>query len=239
MTLVRHRLPVALLVFVFACMLDAPVSLITLVLPPQLQIKNVQGSLWNGRASAIGLGTIVVQEQVEWRLNPLAMLAGRMEWLVTGKRGEQSSTLNISLGSAGVVLDNVSIYLPLEPFAALHSRLNVLGLGATLHASAQRWSIQRPSRATLDVDGLFSVQLPQSGQLGSYRLELDADEGGTGKWGLRSLSGVLAAKGLGTFDTRRLQFNGQLTLNPRSPLPGLSVALSRQPGSDASYMLSF
>ena len=237
--LARHRLFVALPVFIVACVLDAPVSLFTLVLPPQLQIKNVQGTIWNGRASAIGLGTIVVQERVEWRLNPRAMLTGRMEWLVTGRYGEQSSTLSASLGVDGMVLKNVSIYLPLEPVAALHSRINVLGFGATLHASAQRLSIRRPSRATLDVDGLFSTLLPQSGRLGSYRLEFDVDEGGTGKWDFRSLSGVLAGTGQGTFDTQRLKFNGQLTLNPRSPLPGLSAALSRQPGSDAGYLMSF
>ena len=235
----RNRLFIALPVFFVACVFDAPASLFTLALPPQIQIKNVQGTIWNGRASALGVGTIVVQEHVEWRLNPLAMLTGRMEWLLTGWYGKRSSTLSVRMGVDGMALQNVNIYLPLEPFAALHSRLNSLGLGATLHASAQRLGVQQRSRATLDVDGLFFVQLPQSGQLGSYQLELDADESGSGKWGLRSLSGIVAATGHGTFSTKRFQFNGQLTLNPHSPLPGLSAVLSRQPGNDAGYQVSF
>jgi general secretion pathway protein N len=230
----RHLIAVLLAGF---CVIRAPVSLITLVLPPQVQLKNVEGSLWNGRASAIGLGGMIVQERVSWAFRPQALLSGRVEWLFSGRFGERVSTLTVGLGSGGADLGKASVYFPLEPFAALDPRLKALRLGATLQARVA--SSRPPNRATLAIDGLFSPLVPQSGPLGSYLLELDAAQDGAGSWGLRPLSGVLAATGQGKIDVRRGQFSGQLLLNPLSPLPGLSPALSLLPRGDSGYLISF
>jgi general secretion pathway protein N len=237
MTVSRRPLIAALAVFLAAWLIRSPLSLITLVLPPQVQLKNVQGSIWNGSASAIGVGGMIVQERVEWSFRPQALLSARIEWLVSGRFGAGASTLTLGLDRGGPRLGQASVYLPLEPFAALHPKLKSLRIGATLHASAA--SSQPPTRATLQIDGLFSPLVPQSSALGSYLLELDMAQDGAGSWGLRSLPGVLAATGQGKFDVRRSQFTGQLLLNPGSPLPGLSPALSQLPHSDAGYLISF
>lgn len=233
----RRHLIAALLVFAASCVLRAPLSLITLALPPQVQLRNVQGSIWKGGASAIGLDQMIVQERIEWHFRPQAVLSARLEWLVSGRFGPAASTLTFALGRDGPVLGQVSVHLPLEPFAALHPKLKALRLGATLHASAP--SSQPPGAAALQIDGLFSPLVPQSGALGSYLLELTVAPDGSGRWGVRSLSGVLAATGQGKLDLKRRQFNGQLVLNPLSTLPGLSPALSQLPRSDAGYLISF
>ncbi|MFZ4538649.1 type II secretion system protein N [Propionivibrio sp.] len=235
----RRVLVIALTLFFVSCVVRAPVSLITLFLPQQVQLKNVDGSIWNGSASAIGVDSMIIQERVTWRFRPQALLSSRIEWVVSGSLGERTSNLTIGLSPNGPELDHVSVFLPLEPFTALHPGLKAWRICALMHASADSVRPHSAATATVEIDGLFSPLVPQAGQLGSYLLTLNVADGGIGRWDIRSLSRVLSATGQGKLDTNRLQFNGQLILTPQSPLPGLSPALSMLPRSDAGYLISF
>ena len=61
-------------IFVLALIVRVPASLVSLALPPEIQVREIEGSLWNGRASAVGLGDRLVQEQVAWTFQPRALL---------------------------------------------------------------------------------------------------------------------------------------------------------------------
>jgi hypothetical protein len=234
----RRVLILALIVFVLACVVRAPVSLVTLFLPKTVQLKNVEGSLWNGRASAIGVGGMIVQENVEWNFRPQALLSANLVWGVKGRFGEKNSHLTIALRPGGAELNEVSVFLPLEPLASLHPKLKMMQLGAELHASTSRLSPHAPTSASVEVDQLFSGLVPQSGQLGRYRFDFEADASGKGQWKLNSLPGILSATGQGQFDVNRSHIDGQLVLTPSSPIPGLSPALSQLPRAGEGFLIT-
>ena len=234
----RRVVIMALVIFALFGLIRAPFSLVTLWLPKTVQFKNVEGSLWDGRASAIGVGGMIVQEGVEWHFRPQALLSGALTWAVSGRFGDKSSRLNIALGAGGAALSEVNVFLPLEPLAALHPKLKTAQLGALLHATASRLNSNAPIKAALDVDRAFSALVPQAGPLGSYRVEIDAGADGKGRWTLTSAPGLLSATGQGQFDFRRSQVDGQLVLTPSAPIPGLSPALSQLPRSGDGYLIA-
>lgn len=235
----RRALLVALALVALFAVIRAPLSLATLVLPRGVQLKNVEGSLWNGRASAVGVGGMIVQQGVEWHFRPRALLSGSLQWAISGRFGDQASRLAIALRPAGVELSELNVFLPLEPLAALHPKLKLAQLGALLHASAGRLSPNAAIKAAVEVDGLFSALVSPSGQLGSYRVDVEAAADGKGRWTLSSLPGLLSASGQGQFDIGRAQVDGQLVLTPNAPIPGLSPVLTQLPRSGEGYLITF
>jgi hypothetical protein len=236
--LARRSVLMALLLFALFAVIRAPLRLISLWLPPTVALKNVEGSLWNGSVSAIGVGGTVVQERVEWHFRAQSLLSGALTWTVSGRFGDQRSRLNVALGAGGAELSEVSVFLPLEPLAAQHPKLKVIQLGALLHVAANRLNNRAPIKAAIDVDRAFSALASQAGTLGSYRVELDVNADGKGRWTLTSAPGVLGVTGQGQVDTRRALVDGQLVLTPSASVPGLSGALSQLPRSGNGYLIA-
>ena len=234
----RRFLVSAAALFLATCVLRAPASLLTLILPPSVQLRNVEGSFWNGQVSAVGVGGLLVQEQVAWRFRPQAVLAAKLEWTISGRLAEHNSRLTLSVRPSGVELAGVSVVLPLEPFAALHPRLKPAQLGAQLHATAKSLRPQAPMVATVSIDRLSSPMVPQS-DLGSYTLALEAAADGKGSWRITPVSGNLQVTGQGQFDVGQSQVHGQVLLTAKSPMPGLTPVLAALPKVGEGYQLAF
>lgn len=237
----RRTLAVAAVLLAAAVVLRAPVSLITVFLPPGLQLKSVEGSLWNGQAAAVGVGGLLVQERLVWRFKPQALLGAKLEWAISGQLAEQSSRLNLAVRPGGIDVSDVSVFLPLEPLAALHPKLKPAQLGARLHATAKTlaglWNGKSATTGTLLVDQLSTPLVPQ-GALGSYTLEFDATAG-KGSWRIAPVAGNLLALGQGDFDASQAKLHGQLTLTPQAPMPGLMPVLSSLPKVGEGFQLAF
>ncbi|MDR2452213.1 MAG: type II secretion system protein N [Candidatus Accumulibacter sp.] len=225
-------------VFVLTLVIRLPASFVVLFLPPEIQMREVEGSFWNGRASAIGLGGLLVQEQVSWNFRPRALSGLKLAWAVGGRMGGETSRLELALGPRGVEWNGVSLVLPLEPLAALHPQLKSAQLGALLRVSAKSLSLASPFELTIAAEHVFSALVPQ-GEFGSYRLDGKGMGGGKGDWQITTLSGVLRVVGKGTFDAGRSSASGQVTLTPRSPIPGLSPMLASLPKAANGFVLSF
>jgi len=234
----RRFLVSAFALFVAACVLRAPASLLTLILPPSIQLRNVEGSFWNGQAAAVGVGGLLVQEQVAWRFRPQSLLAARLEWVISGRLAERDSRLTLSVRASGVELAGVNVVVPLEPYAALHPRLKPAQLGAQLHVTTTSLRPQAPMAATVSVDQLSSPLVPQ-GELGSYTLALDAASDGKGTWRIAPVSGNLQITGQGQFDAGQSQIHGQVLLTAKSPMPGLTPVLAALPKVGEGYQLAF
>jgi hypothetical protein len=228
----------ALGVFVLFLLIRLPASFVTLFLPPEIQMREVEGSFWNGRASAVGVGGLLVQEQVSWNFRPRALSGLQLAWAVSGRMAGETSRLELALGPRGVEWNGVGLALPLEPLAALHPQLKSAQLGALLRVSAKNLSLSSPFELTITAERVFSALVPQ-GEFGSYRLDGKGMSEGKGDWQITTLSGVLRIAGKGTFDAVRSNASGQVTLTPRSPIPGLSPMLTSLPKAANGYVLSF
>ena len=234
----RPALVLAGVFFLLACLVRAPVSVFGFLLPPGVELRNVEGSIWNGKAAAVGFRGMLVQEQAEWHFQPRALLAARLAWAVSGRFEGRESRLNLVLRPGGGELDEVNVFLPLEPLAALHPRLKGVQAGAVLQASAEILRPGAPVRATVSVERLFSRLVPQA-DLGSFRLDIETDAGGKGNWRIMPVAGSLDISGGGQLDTARSTVSGQVMLTPRGPMPGLTPALSALPKVGAGYQLTF
>jgi hypothetical protein len=225
-------------VFILALFIRLPASFATWGLPPEIQLRDVEGSFWHGRAAAIGIGGVRVQEQVSWDFQPRALLDAKLAWMIEGRLAERSSRLELAIRPRGVELNAVDLALPLEPLAALHPRLKPVQLGATLRLTAKSLRARSPVVASVTVEHLFTPQAPHA-ELGSYRLEGTGQDDGKGAWRIATVSGVLRMDGKGTFDIARSKIGGQLTLTPQSPIPGLSPWLASLPRAGGGFVLAF
>jgi hypothetical protein len=236
-TVRRALLPAAGL-FVLALVIRLPASFATLVLPQEIQARDIEGSFWNGRASVVGVGGVLVQEQVFWNFQPRALLDAKLSWAVGGRLDDRVSRFELAVGLRGVELHGVDLALPLEPLAALHPRLESARFGAALRVTAKRLSLSAPVAASAAIEQLFTPLSPQ-GELGSYRLDCKGDSEGKGDWQIATTSGVLRVAGQGSFDLGRAKVGGRLTLTPQSPIPGLSPMLASLPRAGHGFALSF
>jgi hypothetical protein len=231
-------------VFIVALIARLPASFVTLALPQEIQLRDVEGSFWNGQASAIGVGGVLEQEQVSWNFQPGALLEAKLAWTVGGRLSGQSSQLELALRPGGVELNGVNLALPLEPLAALHPQLKSAQLGAVLRVTAKsldlNWDLnaRSPFAASVAVEHLFTPLSPR-GELGSYRLEGKSDAEGKGDWQIATVNGVLQVTGKGVFDIGQSRVNGQLNLTPQLPIPGLSPLLATLPKAGEGFEMSF
>ncbi|MDR0576255.1 MAG: type II secretion system protein N [Candidatus Accumulibacter sp.] len=225
-------------VFVIALVVRLPASFATLALPPEIQARGVEGTLWSGRASAAGVGGVLVQEQIAWDFLPEALLDAKLAWSITGRSSGETSRLELAVRPGGVELNGVNLVLPLEPLAALHPRLKSAQLGAALRVTAKNLSPHSPITVSAAIEHLFTPLSPQ-GELGSYRLDCKGDAGGKGDWQIATVTGVLQIAGKGAFDIGQSRIDGRLTLTPRSPIPGLSPLLETLPRAGEGFAVSF
>lgn len=224
-------------VFVLFLLIRLPASFATLFLPPGIQLREVEGSFWNGRASAIGVGGLLVQEQVSWSFQPRALAGARLAWAVGGRMGGETSRFEWALGPRGAELNEVSLVLPLEPLAALHPQLKSARLGAVLRVSAKSLGMDSPFAVLVAAEHVFSPLTPR--EFGSYRLDCKSAGGGRGDWQITTVSGALRVAGQGSFDLGQTKAGGRLTLTPQSPIPGLSPMLASLPRAGHGFALSF
>lgn len=235
----RRTLLVGMVAFVVFCLVRVPVSLVSLFLPANIQLQHVEGTLWQGKAAALGLNKQIISERLEWSFLPAALGKARLEWLVTARFAGKSGQMNVGVGFDGPALKNVDLFLPLEPLLAQHPQLKGLRLGGEAHVQAAQLKPGSKAEARVQIEGLFSALVPQQGVLGSYRIEADMQENGSGNWRLVSLAGILQAEGRGDFNINQGKIGGKVTLTPQAPIPGLSPALSALPASGQGYQLSF
>jgi hypothetical protein len=227
----------AVSVFILALIIRLPASFATLVLAPEIQLREVEGSFWNGRASAVGVGGVLVQEQVSWTFQPRALLDAKLAWTVDGRLADRTSRLELVLRPRGAELNGISLVLPLEPLAALHPQLKPAQLGATLRVTAKSLNTRSPVAASVAVEHLFTPLFPQA-ELGNYQLDCK-EANDKGEWRITTVNGVLRITGKGTFTVDRPGISGQLILTPQSPIPGLSPLLTSLPKAGSGFALKF
>lgn len=235
----RGVLALAAMVFAGACVLRVPAGVAALLLPPGVVLAGAEGTVWNGKAATIGVGGLVVQEDIAWRFELRSLLGGRLEWAVGGRFGERDGRLTVAVAGGGVAVRGVDLVLPLEPFAALHPKVKAARLGGVLHATAGSIASQGPANVSVDVQRVFSALTPQS-ELGSYRLEIDARAGGDGKWRLSGADGnPVQLAGDGSFNAPRAAVNGRIVVSQKGAPPAVASMLAAFPRDGEGYRIEF
>jgi len=218
----------AFLVFLVAFL---PASLLLRVLPPDVSLSQVTGTLWSGRAESVSIrlksaGGFRRIGAVSWRNRPWRLPFLQLDYAVEIIPADGAVELDVAAGSGGrVVLENVRGSFPL---LAVDGLFAPAGWTGTVELGVQRLVLKsgypRSAAGTIVVRDLASPA-PRGVAIGGFELTL-----GEGAVGSEVITGRLRDLGGGAMRVR-----GTIELKPdRSYLLSGEVA----PGPEASAALS-
>ncbi len=212
----------------------------------RLQLQSAEGSLWQGHARLVVTGgassaaAAALPGLMHWQLQPhwdRVTLRLRADCCI---EGDLTMELVPGLGSLNVLLPDGASRWPAALLAGLGAPWNTVaaqgvlllqprGLSALWSQGSWRWT----GAAQLDA---LSVSSPLSTlqPLGSYRLKLQADAGGTPpRLQLETLEGSLLLSGTGQWSGTQWQFRGEARANPpaEEALGNLLNILGRRDGA--------
>lgn len=182
-----------------------------------LQLYQVSGTLWDGRAAAAVIGTTRI-DAAAWELRPHALLLGRIEYALTGKLG-RTPVAAIVGRSPGKPLyaDDAGISLPLNDvlrFLGLHD----VGLDGRFTAEIRHLELHERKIAAIDATLTFAdaaFGAPVNVTLGGATMRLESS-GDIVKGVLKDSGGPLQADGVLIYQPSG-EYQLTLSLSARDP----------------------
>lgn len=227
-------------IFLACVLIRAPLSLASPFLPAGIRLAGSEGSLWQGRASALGVGGQIIQEDIRWHFLPSHIWQGKLAWEIQGRFNTEKSQLILKLGPTRISADQLRVVLPANPLFNLHDKLKGLKLGGLLHLQSAHLSSDQSGTLDGQLVNLFSALVPDQGVLGSYRLSLTLQPGLNGKWRIAPQQGALALSGSGALNLMQGHASGSLVFKPQGQaLASLKPILSTLPKQGDTYTLPF
>lgn len=217
----QHFFLLALL-FIGCALLRFPAAVAVAFLPKAIALDGSEGSLWEGRASALGWMGSIVQQDIRWSFRPDGLWHGQLRWDVRGQLGEEKSQLQLRAGLSDFGLYDAHLTLPAESFLAAEARLKPLRLGGLLRINAPRLALKsgaeiQAAEISVQLESLFSSLLPALGKLGSATLKLTL-ENQLWHWRVLPLQGQLLISGTGALSLHKQALQGELILQPEKAL---------------------
>jgi len=208
-------------------------------LPAGITLAGVEGSIWNGSASALGVEGVVTQEKLHWHFEPLGLLHGFLGWQLTSEHDGQPGNARVIIGLRQRALEQVKMSLPLEPLTRFNPTLAGIRLGGTVQFESTRLALHEPLKLNIQLNHVSSSMATEAALLGSYQVSIDADAAGAGKLQVSSLGGSLQVNGGGSFALAHKAVDLSLHLKPTEDLPGLAPVLATLPRDQDQYLLNF
>jgi general secretion pathway protein N len=222
-----------------------PVAMLQTVLPSSVSLVQTSGTLWDGRASALGLEGIAIQQNLRWQFEPKALLAGQLAWQLNGQAAgsEANSQARLVLGVRGAALENVDVTLPLEGVLRTIPKIASWGLGGTAQLRSARLSKQAGGSAELTIDPLFSQLVPALSPLTTLRANLVMNDGGA-NWTISPAgASAITVNGQGALQWLaggRVGSQGEINLQPDEKVKQqLAPLLLQIPATANGYQIKF
>lgn len=222
-----------------------PVAMLQTVLPSSVSLVQTSGTLWDGRASALGLEGIAIQQNLRWQFEPKALLAGQLTWQLNGQAAgsEANSQARLVLGIRGAALENVDVTLPLEGVLRTIPKIASWGLGGTAQLRSARLSKQAGDSAELTIDPLFSQLVPALSPLTTLRANLTMNDGGA-NWTISPAgASAITVNGQGALQWLaggRVGSQGEINLQPDDKVKQqLAPLLLQIPATANGYQIKF
>jgi len=150
--------------------------------PPDVRLAAVAGTVWQGSAAQGAVGGIAFSD-LSWRLNPLALLTGKLALIVDGVRiGNGSARAQLTASGSEADITVVDLLMDLEPFRNVLALGDVRGQVSTreLHVRiVEGWPVAAEGDVRiggLAVPPLIPVAGVQRVELGNFRAEFTAND---------------------------------------------------------------
>lgn len=191
-------------------------------LPGDVRFHDVSGSAWSGAAASLVVNGRELRRP-EWRLQPTALLAGRLQYAMAFDNGASRAAGVVGRGIGGrLVVRDVNATLVAAEFAPLFNA-QALGLNGVVDVSLGRLEIRDGSIASADGTLLWKqagAQSPRPVQLGDINAVFET----TGE----GVTGTITDQG------GPLQINAALLLAPDGGYRVTGTLAPRNPG-DATF----
>lgn len=248
----RKRAAIAATIWFFVCLLyGAPAALMAILLrgaAPQLQLQNVSGSFWNGRAAQAFWSQNGEQQNnrtfalgsIEWHLQPWSLLWLHPSAHIATNYGEQFIDAKLRISPLGHVrLTQTSAAVP----AALLSNFAPLPARGQIGVKLDQAEIARTQ--LIDLRGSLYWQQAQWQwnshwlALGDYRCELTMPAEQKIHCAVQG-QGTLAVDGAVDVDTKARAWSMQLQMQTATSLPddfrqGMQLMLGAQPDAQGKF----
>lgn len=234
-----RRIAILLGFSVLVLLIRMPVSALQWILPPAVSLVQPSGSVWDGRASALGWQGVVLQQNLSWQFEPKALLAGAFAWQLRGEALGNASQARAVLGLRGAALENVDVTLPLEGVFRAIPQVANWGLGGRAQLRSTRLSRQAGDSAELVLDPIFSQLVPALTPLTVLRAQLNVIDGGA-KWQLAPAgASAIAVNGSGEQQWQGAA-HGIINLKPEDKVrQQLAPLLLQVPATGDGYQIKF
>ncbi len=202
------------------------------------QLLGATGTLWQGRAAALQIGTHTFPDFV-WDLHTLPLLWGNAQ--ADLRWGEQSHTLATASFNQWQ-LQHADVRLPVTWLREFLPDAQKYALGGEIRLQTERliWRGKFDGKAQLTWYNASTVQLPVQ-PLGDYQLDTQGDAKGIVSH-IRTLQGALTITGtLRRAHGDRLRFAGTLQPDParQAEFGSLIQLTGGQPDAQGAYRLGF
>ncbi len=185
--------------------------------PAELRLSGISGSIWNGSAAELQAGGAYIRN-VTWRLNPAALLSGKLGFRTTSNPASGTMQVTVAVSPGGdVLLSDLSGNLPLD---LLHPLLQQSGIRGDLSLAFD--SIVLSNGFPVAADGSatvsdFFVRDLSASRIGDFRADFRTlDDAVVGS--VEDLSGVLDVAGTINLNRdRSYAFVGLVAATPMTP----------------------
>jgi hypothetical protein len=216
-----------------------PASVPARLLPSSIALAGVEGSIWKGGATALGINGLVAQEKISWRFEPLAIFKGQIAWQLHSEHAGQPGQLRAVLGLRGAALEGIHLILPLEPLTQFDPVMTAVRLRGEALLESTRIARHEPIEISGNLQRIGSAMAGELTSVGSYHFTASASAQGAGTLAVTTLNGPLQIQGGGSFDAATKKAKFSLRLKPETDLPGLSPILATLPRDGDSYLLNY
>ncbi|WP_373974260.1 type II secretion system protein N [Chitinibacter sp. SCUT-21] len=233
------------LLFTAILLLRMPVAAIPL--PASMSLVQASGTVWQGRASALGLEGVAIQQNLSWQFEPQALLHAQLAWQLHAQAASAQnpvpSQARVVIGWRGLAMENVDITLPLEGVLRSMPKIASWGLGGTAQIRSAHLSKQVGDSAELILNPLFSQLVPALSPLATLRANLQMNETGA-NWSINPAgASAISVNGQGTLlwqGGRLISKQGEINLQPDDKVKQqLAPLLLQIPATANGYQIKF
>lgn len=128
MTGILKGLGLGIIAFLIWMVLTAPARLIIPLIPPQLHLADIHGTLWSGGAGGLRFGAFTLND-VQWRLAALPLLVGRLQAHTVAREDEFRFDGTLAYGNGRIRVRDATVSTEASILNALwgHSELALTG----------------------------------------------------------------------------------------------------------------
>ena len=187
------------------------------IVPANVQLASIEGSLWHGSAAEASIGGVYLRD-LQWRFRPTALFTGGIGYAIEARPSAGFIESNIKIGITGsVTASDLNASIPLR---LLETATRTPGLTGSMSAQFQKLKVDDgiPVAADgfLEVDNLV-IPAVHRYPIGGYRAEFFTQDSGVMSSvedvsGMFELAGTLQVSTDGTY-----QFLAQLAAKETTP----------------------